>query len=171
MKIVHVYAQNLQIFSDALESTGCRINGSRSVEYLIRSLPNYNARDVMGLIVYRQHMTKKTLKLVKAFDELFVFSPLPIIIVCDESYDLFEQGVLDVKYSPLFLVQSVEGTISDIDLRRIFTTLSCMSDTMYDLSEINQNRRYKTADVRQSSGDNRGSIAEEVLREYALLGG
>ena len=171
MKIAHVYAQNLEIFGDALEATGCRINGSKSLDYLIKSLPNYNARDVMGLVVFRQHMTKKTLKLIKTFDELFVFSPLPIIVICDDAEELYAEKRLVVKNSPLFLINSIEGTISDIDVRRIFTTLSCMSDTMYDLSAIDFGKRSKTVELSKESKERSGTLADEVLRECAALGG
>lgn len=170
MKIVHLYAQNLEIFNDALEATGCRVNGSANLDYLIKSLPNYNAREVMGLVVFRQHMTKKTLKLIKAFDELFVFSPLPIIVIADDASELYAHGKLKVRNSPLFLIDSEDGTISDIDLRRIFTTLCCMSDTMYDLSSIETAKQAQYQKVSREK-EVKSTLAEEVLQQCALLGG
>lgn len=171
MKIAHIYAHNLQIFEDALEGTGCRINGSKNLDYLMQSLPNFNARDVMGLIVFRSHMTKKTLKLIKAFDDLFIFTPLPVIVICDDAYELYDAKKLRVKHSKLFLVNSVEGTISDIDVRKIFATLSCESGEMYDLSGIELSRGEKPVAVVSEEKENMGALAEEVLAACAQLGG
>lgn len=169
--IVHVYASNLEIFTDAVESTGCRINGSRSISYMHKSLVNFNARDVLGLVVFRQHMTKKLLSLIKEFDELFVFHPLPVIVVCDDAEELVAEGILRVKNCPLFVINSVEGTISDIDVRRIFTTLSVMSGTMYDLSEFEDNKRGMRAVDEYSQKEKDKLLADEVLDELAMLGG
>ena len=171
MKIAHVYARNLKIFSDALESTGCRINGSQNLTYLRKSLSNFNARDVMGLIVFRQHMTKRLLRLIKEFDELFVFNPLPIVVVCDDAEELVKERLLKVKNCPLFVVNSIGGTISDIDIRRIFTTLSVMSDTMYDLDVFEFNKRNTTVEGGVVKKEKGRLLADEVLEELAMLGG
>lgn len=138
MKIIHVYSRNLSIFEESIKWTGCCLNGSKDVKYLIKSLPNYNVRDVLGLVIFQRHLTRRTLGLIKSFDEYFVFSPRPIIVICDEAYALYEAKKLKVKYSPLFLIDSLEGTVSDIDLERIFTTLVCMSGDMYDLKSVEQ---------------------------------
>lgn len=138
MKIVHVYSGNLEIFEESLKGTGCCLNGSKDVKYLTRSFPNYNVRDVLGLVVFQRHLTRRTLGLIKTFDEYFVFNPRPIIVICDEAFALFEAKKLMVKHSPLFLIDSMEGTISDVDLQRIFTTLVCMSGDMYDLKSVEQ---------------------------------
>lgn len=171
MKIVHVYARNLKIFNDALEGTGCRVNGSQSLDYMFKSLSNYNARDVMGLIVFRQHLTVKTLDLIHAFDDLFVFNPLPVIVACDDATELVAERKLVVKNSPLFVVNSIDGTISDLDLQRMFTTLSVVSGTMYDLSAFDQNNRTTVTGDTVERKDLRGELAQEVMRDLAMLGG
>lgn len=138
MKIVHIYSGNLSVFEDVLKGTGCCLNGSRNAQYLQKSFPNYNVRDVLGLIVFQQHITKRTLRLVKTFDDYFVFSPKPIVIVCDEAIELFQAGRIVVKNSPLYLIDSMDGTISDVDIERIFTTFVCVSGEMYDLRDVEQ---------------------------------
>lgn len=171
MKIVHVYANNLQIFCDALDGTGCCVNGSQSVEYLMRSISSYNSRDVLGLIVFRKHLTKKILRLIKEFDELFVFTPLPIIVACDDAHALFAEGKLKVSNAPLFLVDSVDGTISDIDLQRILATLSIVSETMYDLNEIGHVGKTTVTGESLESYPKRGLLAPSILEELAVLRG
>lgn len=151
MKIVHVYANNLSVFEKALEGTGCKVNGSRKVEYVKRSLTNFNARDVLGLIVFKRVMTRKTLDLIQTFDNLFVFNPQPIVVICDQANELYNQGKLKVKYSPLFLVDSVEGTISDIDIKQIFTSLACISGDTYDLKGIDA--MHKNASIQKTQED------------------
>lgn len=170
MKILHVYAKNLSIFEQALEGTGCRVNGSVDMTYMRRSFANFNARDTMGLVVFKNPMTKKTLKLIKAFDDLFVFSPMPIIVISDQATALYQSRQLRVKNSPLFLIDSLDNTISDIDLKHIMATLSCMSDEMYDMSEIEERHSRHKAAVSTLEVPT-ASLAEEVLSAYAALGG
>ena len=134
MKIVHVYAKNIQMFVDAVKDTDCRLNASKDIDYLLGSLQNYNARDVMGLVIFANPMTKKCLKLIRKFDELFVFKEMPIVVVCDTATELHSRGYFRVKNSKLFLVDSEENSLSDVELNAIFTTLVSFTGTMYDLS-------------------------------------
>lgn len=134
MKIVHVYAQNIQVFVDAVKDTDCRLNASRDLNYLLSSLSNYNAKDVLGLIIFANPMTKKCLKLLEKFDRLFVYQQMPVVIISDRVQDLYKEGYLKVKHSKLYLVTSEENTISDIDVSAIFTTLLASADEIYDLS-------------------------------------
>ena len=170
MKVIHLYARNLTLFEDALDGTGCRVNGSKDLGYMHKSLTSFNARDVMGLIVFRSPMTKKTLKLVRAFDDLFVFDPKPIVIISDQATALYASGKIKVKNSPLFLVDSEENTISDIDLKRVLATLSCVADEMYDMSEI-EARRVREVKDRAAEKTKHTLLADEVLAACAALGG
>ena len=170
MKVIHLYARNLTLFENALEGTGCRINGSKDLGYMHKSLTSFNARDVMGLVVFRSPMTKKTLNLVRAFDDLFVFDPKPIVIISDQATALYDSGKIKVKHSPLFLVDSEENTISDLDLKRVLTTLSCVADEMYDMSEI-EARRVREVKDRAAGKAKHMLLADEVLAACAALGG
>lgn len=134
MKIVHVYTQNVQMWVDAVSGTDCRLNASRDIDYLLSSLHSYNARDVLGLIVFANPMTKKCLRLIKKFDELFVLQPMPIIVINDQATALHQQGYFKVRHSKLYLLDSEENSLSDIELNSIFTTLISYSTYMYDLS-------------------------------------
>lgn len=136
MKIVHIYAKNIKMFVDAVEDTDCRLNASTDLNYLISSLQRYNVRDVLGLIIFSNPMTKKCLKLMHAFDDLFVFKRLPIIIISDDADELKEAGYFKVNNSDLYTVNSEDNSISDIDINNIFTTLIASSDEVYDLSAI-----------------------------------
>lgn len=126
------------MFEEVLDGTGCCINGSREVDQLMKSIPNYNVRDVLGLIVFKQHLTRRVLHLIKMFDELFVLSPRPIVVICDNAEELYSSKVLRVKNSPLYLVNALGGTVSDLDLRRVFTTLVCVSGDMYNIRSVEQ---------------------------------
>lgn len=134
MKIVHVLAKNMQMFIDAVEGTDCRLNASQDIEYLINSFQNFNARDVLGLVVFANPITKKCIKLVSKFDSLFVFRQMPIILISDNITDVWNQGFFKVENSKVFLVQSEDNSISDVEIRQIFTTLLAFSDSVYDLS-------------------------------------
>ena len=172
MKIVHVLAQNLEIFENALEGTGCHINGTKKIDNMAKSLTQFNARDVMGLIVFKNPMTAKTIKLITYFDELFMFNSLPIILVSDQATALYNAGKIKVRYSPLFVVNSIDNTISDIDLRRIFATLSCVSGEMYNLGDIDIRGRENSADSGKGVESSRTTLlADEVLAAHAALGG
>lgn len=143
MKIVHVYTQNVQMFADAVEGTDCKLNASQDLDYLISSLQQFNARDVLGLILFANPLTKKCLRLIKKFDDLFVFKRFPIVIISDEATALKEAGYFRVKHSDVYCVDSEDNSISDIELNAIFTTLLIYSDEPYDLSVIPEERKAK----------------------------
>lgn len=170
MKIVHLCANNLQIFEDALEGTGCKVCGTRKPSDARKAFAMYNARDVMGLVVYRQYLTKRLLSLIRAFDDMFVFDPKPIVLVCDDAEELCKTKVVKTKNSPLFAVNSVDGTISDIDICQIFTTLSCLSNEMYDLSEIGcvaEGRRSAVSGEQETQSAS--LLADTIIQKYAEL--
>lgn len=162
MKIVHVYAQNLKIFEDALDGTGCKVNGSCRLSTLQKSFPNFNVRDTLGLVVFSRVMTRKTLKLIQSFDELFVFNPLPIVVVCDDAVQLVEQGKIKTKHARLFALNSESGTISDVDLNRIFTTIACEADEIYYLDDVEKENAVNKPDKQEKIVEAK-AVAEEVL--------
>ena len=135
------------------------------------SLAQYSARDVLGLVVYRQHLTKRLLGLIQAFDELFMFDPKPIIVVCDDATALYHERKLKVTYSPLFTVDSVDGTISDVDVDRIFTTLCCASGTPYDFTAVDSLIAFKHSATQpeQTVRDRTNSAVRSVLEELEKL--
>lgn len=130
MKIIHLHALNIPIFADALRDTECILNASIKIDDVINSLQRFNGRDVLGLVVFRTPLTKKCLRLIKAFDETFIFKQLPIIVVSDyESLNM-----VTVKHSKLYKLESDDNTISDVEINKIMTTLLLESSTVYDLS-------------------------------------
>lgn len=143
MKIVHVYAKNIQMFADAVEGTDCRLNASQDLDYLVASLQQFNARDVLGLVLFANPMTKKCLKLIRKFDDLFVFKRLPIIIISDDATALKEADYFKVRNSDLYVMDSEDNSISDIEMNSIFTTLLVSSDEIYDLSVVPAERKIK----------------------------
>ena len=167
MKIVHVYAHNLQIFVDAVKNTDCRLNASKDINYLINSLSNYNGRDVLGLVLFANPITKKCLKLVKKFDELFVFKQMPIIIVTDNAKEMYNNGYFHVRNSKVFLLESEDNTISDVDMASIFTTLLAFSDSMYDLSVCAPENRTSTVAI-QSDKANK-TMSDNLVKLLASL--
>ena len=134
MKIVHVYAKNLQIFVDAVKDTDCRLNASQDINYLTNSLQNFNARDVLGLVIFANPITKKCLNLIRRFDNLFSFKQMPIIIISDNANELYRDGYFRVKNSLIYLIDSEDNSISDVEMSQIFTTLLALSGNIYDLS-------------------------------------
>ncbi len=143
MKIVHVYAQNVQMFADAVDGTECRLNASKDLDYLVSSLQQFNARDVLGLVLFANPMTKKCLKLIRKFDDLFVFKRLPIVIISDDATALKDAGYFRVKHSDIYVVDSEDNSISDVELNAVFTTLIASTDEVYDLSVIPAERKMK----------------------------
>lgn len=135
MKILHVYARNLQVFVDAVEGTECKLNASRDVDYLRNSLTNFNARDVLGLVVWSNPMTRKCIELVNQFDSLFVFKRMPIVIISQNVHELWAEKHFKIKNSKVFLLESDEDSISDLDVSSIFTTILAYTDSAYDLSD------------------------------------
>lgn len=153
MEIVHVYAKNIKIFDDAVKDTECRVNAYTSINSLIKSLTSFNARDVLGLVVFSNPITKGCLRLIDKFDDLFVFKETPIIVVSDNAEDFVNSGVVRVKHSKLMALNSVEDSLSDSDLNRIFATLVLYNSKVYDLSVCGMGKE----------GSKYGVVGEKVL--------
>ena len=168
MKILHVFSRNLDIFSEAVEGTSCRINGSCDITYLSRSLQDYNARDVLGLVIFVKTLTKKLVKLISQFDELFFFNPKPIVVACENAEALYAASAFSVHNSPLFLVNTVDGTISDTDLRQIMATVCCLSGDIYDLSSLGSLIKSKLVEQESESVDE-DTLSQDVLKELEDL--
>ena len=168
MKILHVFSRNLDIFSEAVEGTSCRINGSCDITYLSRSLQDYNARDVLGLVIFVKTLTKKLVKLISQFDELFFFNPKPIVVACENAEALYAASAFSVHNSPLFLVNTVDGTISDTDLRQIMATVCCLSGGIYDLSSLGSLIKSKLVEQEIESVDE-DTLSRDVLKELEDL--
>lgn len=164
MNIVHVYSQNLELLNPMVEGTQCHLNGSDDIERLAKSFSRYNARDVMGLIVHSgKFFTRRQAGLIAEFDRLFEFRHLPIILACDEAKDLVASGIVRVKNSRLFPVASVEGTLSDIDLDRIFATIAICSGEIYHLQNRSANKAIlNSADVRSADNIERITMSDSL---------
>lgn len=134
MEIVHVYAKNITIFDKAVEGTECKVNAYTRIQPLIQSLTAFNARDVLGLVVFANPFTKGCLRLIKAYDELFLFKMTPIIIVSDNAVELVRNGAIKVRNSKLFALDSIDDSVSDTDINKIFSTLVLYNSKVYDLS-------------------------------------
>lgn len=169
MKIVHLYAQNLQAFVDAVKGTECRLHASRDINYLIANMQNYNVRDVMGLIVFANPMTKKCLRLISKFDNLYVYQSLPVIIISDNVQELYQAGYFKVKHSTLYLVTSEEDSISNVDMDAIFTTLLASTESIYDLSGCAAER--KPIEPVTSKFEEKIEIPSDVLNLLETLEG
>lgn len=129
------------MFEDAIKGTECRLNASKDLDYLLASLQQFNGRNVLGLVVFANPFTKKCIKLIKEFDDLFTFNRLPIIVISDQATDLYDAGYLKVHHSDLYLLNSEDNSISDIELDAIFTILVASTDDIYDLSVIPAERK------------------------------
>lgn len=134
MKIIHVYAKNVQMFADAINGTDCKLNASKDINYMLNSLQNFNARDVVGLIVFANPLTKKCVQLVHKFDQLHTFKKMPIVIINDSAVEICSEGIFKVKNSKLFALDSEDNSISDLDMSTVFTTILGYSSSIYDLS-------------------------------------
>ena len=169
MRIVHVHSLNLQLFEDAVSGTGHFVNGSTDPIKLLKSLQEYNARDVVGLVIFRRHLTKNCLRLLQYFDKLFELSPKPIVVVCDEAFALYRSGKLHVNNSPLYLVDSIDGTISNIDLGRIFTTLSFSVGDPYEFSSLERSNENVLRNPEHDTASKTTSLVSELLSLYSNL--
>lgn len=136
MKIIHIYAQNLELFSDLVNGTECRINGSVNLNDVIDSIQFYNARDVLGLIVFANPVTKGCLRLIEEFDNYFSLNSKPIILIADNATELVDTRTVRTKHCKLYPLDSEEDTISDVELNMVFSTLTILGTSVYDLSSI-----------------------------------
>lgn len=151
MKIIHLYANNLDLWADAVSGTDIRLNGSTDLDTLSESILDFNIRDVVGLVVFANPLTKKTLGLIRRFDQLFVYRRLPIVLISDNITEAWGSIRFKVHNSDLYLLDSEENTISDIDIQRVMTTLLASDGNLYDLSACPQGHKKARKPVKEST--------------------
>lgn len=136
MKLTHVLSGNLEVFDNLVSGTGYYLNGATDAKQLRQSIQLYNAWDVLGLVIHKRNLDKATIELIRYFDEMFFYSPKPIILLCDDACTIGAKIAPKLKACTLHPRDTVEGSISDADLCSAFITLCCMSLPIYDLSQI-----------------------------------
>ena len=136
MKITHVCSRNLEIFDSIVKGSGYYVSGMTEPEELKKAISSYNAGDVLGLIVHTGTLTKHHISLIKYFDDLFLYAPRPIILLCDNATTIAPKIASKLKSCSVHPRDTVEGTVSDADLDNAFTTLCCTTLPVYDLSVV-----------------------------------
>lgn len=142
MKVIHLCSPILGVFDEAVKGTGYCISGHKSIELLATSLVKFNARDVLGLVIHGKSLSKRMWETAVRFDELFELTPRPVILCADD----ISRRKLALSYCPLYLVDTVYGTLSDKDVTDILVTLSLESDEIYQLPIV-QNLRDSASEV------------------------
>lgn len=163
MRIVHVLGKNLNVWDEAVKDTDICVNGSVTPKALLKTIYSFNARDVIGLIVFVNPITKQTLNLIRKFDDYFCYKKLPIIFISDDITQVFQQLGLKLVNSILYCVDSIEGTISDIDINNIFVTLLAHAGSLYNIESLGKARSTERKTNKQSLIDTYADDTEYVL--------
>lgn len=141
MKIVHVLANNLNIWQNAVAGTDCLINGYIDIDELIESLPQYNIRDVIGFIFFPNSLTQSFFNKIYLFDNFFIYSRTVIVLIGDNSDNFIEQQDIKFKHIDLYSLNSENGSISDTDINNIFTLLLASYGDVYKIPKPMQDTK------------------------------
>lgn len=133
MKIVHILANNLDIWQNAVIGTSCLVNAYVDISELINSLPQYNARDVVGFIFFPTSLTPKLLKNLKLIDGFFKYLKTTAIIIGDNADKFLETHYIPLPNIDLYMLNSENGSISDTDINNIFTLLLAAYGDIYKI--------------------------------------
>ncbi len=136
MKIVHINAQNLQVWENLTRDSQCLVNAHVQFEDMMETLPQYNTRDVLGIILFPKTLSTSLFKQLKQLDESFYFVKKPVVIIGDNIYKYFEN--IDSSYKSyknliLYIQNSEGGTISDTDIHNIMTLLLAEHGGIYNI--------------------------------------
>ena len=165
MKVVHIFAENVQLFVDYLAGTDIVPNASKDIKMMKSTISRYNARDVGGFIAFQTPVRRSTLEWVKQIDDFFELAPKPIIFISDQASALVSSGVLKTKNCPLYTVDSLDNSIGDIELNRVFTTIVLSSTEIYDLSFADRQKEKITKQPREWSVLEPSDSLRELLEQ------
>lgn len=135
MKFIHIYANNIKVWSDYVKNTDCFVNAYTNLENLKQSLFHYNIRDVLGFILYPTIFTDEIFTFLNFIDNSYLSTKIPVILVC--YLDSKALTMLSNTYPKLSLYNLIpeDDTISDLDINNILTLLYAANDLIYDVKE------------------------------------
>lgn len=136
MKIVHICAQNLQIWEQLTKESQCLVNAHVQFNDLIETLPQYNTRDVLGVVLFPKILNTSVFRQLKQLDASFYFVKKPVVLIGDNISKLLETADSSNKaYKNLILYihNSESGTISDTDIHAIMTLLLAEHGGVYNI--------------------------------------
>lgn len=141
--IVHVLSKVLDCWSDAVDGTDIKINGAIDIERLQETFMMFNMREVGGLIIFVNPLTKRVLKLIKDFDSLIMGRRIPVILITDKVFEVMSGIRLNLENVDLYGVESFDNTISDVDISNIFITILARSRAVYDIPAHKESSKKK----------------------------
>lgn len=150
MKIVHIYAQNLRIWEQLTKESQCLVNAHVQFDDLIETLPQYNTRDVLGVVLFPKILNTSVFRYLKQLDNAFYFVKKPVVLIGDNVSKFLETANSSHKtYKNLILYihNSEGGTISDTDIHDIMTLLLAEHGGVYNIPK----NRFQRKPVKVSS--------------------
>ena len=99
MKIIHLLANNIKIWAEYLDKTEYYVNAFTTIDDLEESIIKFNARDVLGFILYPSSLNTAFLNFLSRIDKKYVTS-IPVILITSPEDDKTLQSLAN-KYTLL----------------------------------------------------------------------
>lgn len=166
MKIVHIYAQNLKIWEQLTKESQCLVNAHVQFDDLLETLPQYNTRDVLGVILFPKVLNTSLFRYLKQLDNSFYFVKKPVVIIGDNISKFLETASPSNKaYKNLILYihNSEGGTISDTDIHEIMTLLLAEHGGVYNIPKNRFQRKPVSASSILKDADSDASFVLDLM--------
>lgn len=166
MKIVHIYAQNLKIWEQLTKESQCLVNAHVQFDDLLETLPQYNTRDVLGIILFPKVLNTSLFRYLKQLDNSFYFVKKPVVIIGDNISKFLETASPSNKaYKNLILYihNSEGGTISDTDIHEIMTLLLAEHGGVYNIPKNRFQRKPVSASSILKDADSDASFVLDLM--------
>ena len=140
MKIIHLLANNIKIWAEYLDKTEYYVNAFTTIDDLEESIIKFNARDVLGFILYPSSLNTAFLNFLSRIDKMYVTS-IPVILITSPEEDKTLQSLANkCTLLDIYNIVSEDNSISDIDINNSITLLLAANDAIYPLYDVKQKR-------------------------------
>lgn len=139
MKIIHLLANNIKIWAEYLDGTEYYVNAYTNIEDLETSIVNFNARDVLGFILYPSNISTSFLEFLDRIDKKFV-TKITVILVTHQNDKGLQYISGRYKLLNIYNIISEDNSISDVDINNAIILLLASNDAIYPLYDAKPKR-------------------------------
>lgn len=160
MKVIHLLANNIRVWADFLNKTEYYVNAYTSVKELEKSIVRFNARDVLGFILYPDFISEEFVRFLDRISESYM-TKMPVIIITEPNEKFISQ--LSGRYPTLdiYHVEAEDNTISDLDIKNSIVLLLAYNDNIYPVFDV----RPKRISLRNEGIPDEAKYVLDILRK------
>lgn len=150
MKIIHLLANNIKVWSSFLQKTEYHVNAYTDLGGLNKSLIQYNARDILGFILFPDNMDESVWKFLKRIDRMYQFRKMPVILISNNTDSEVVSTKKDFTSLEIYSIVAEDNSISDLDINNSILLLLALNDCVYPVLDRNRSNKQIESEVHLS---------------------